>query len=203
MSEHSLIYSFRVTRAAPLPREERRRALIEATRPLLLEQGASISTRQVAEAAGIAEGTIFRVFRSKQELIDAVVADLVSPETILTRLDAVGAGPLEQVTAGLIGVLMQHAREARALFGVLRPAGPPPDAAASKPHPREDANLRILDHLQDALAPHVAELSVTPRRAAGALMSLAFGSSFAPSATLTPESVAHLLLHGIAKETAC
>ncbi len=60
-------------RASALPAEERRAAIIEAVRPLLVEHGEAITTRQIAAAAGIAEGTIFRVFADKDELLDAVL----------------------------------------------------------------------------------------------------------------------------------
>ena len=47
--------------------------VVEATLPLLLAHGTALTTRQIAEAAGIAEGTIFRVFPDKESLIAAVV----------------------------------------------------------------------------------------------------------------------------------
>jgi AcrR family transcriptional regulator len=73
------VYDRRVTqvqgrgRAAALPIEERRSAIVAATLPLFLDQGASVTTREIAQAAGIAEGTIFRVFADKTELLEAVV----------------------------------------------------------------------------------------------------------------------------------
>ncbi len=63
-------------RATPLPRDERRAALIAATEPLLEQFGREVSTRQIADAAGVAEGTIFRVFATKESLIDAVLDEV-------------------------------------------------------------------------------------------------------------------------------
>ncbi len=59
--------------------EDRRAALIAATIPLLREHGLDVSTRQIAQAAGVAEGTIFGVFPDKNSLV-------------VTRADP-GAGP--------------------------------------------------------------------------------------------------------------
>ena len=56
-----------------MPAEERRAAIIEAVRPLLVDYGESVTTKQIACAAGIAEGTIFRVFADKDELLDATL----------------------------------------------------------------------------------------------------------------------------------
>ena len=56
-------------RAAALPVEERRAAIVTAALPLFLEGGARVTTREIATAAGIAEGTIFRVFDDKHALI--------------------------------------------------------------------------------------------------------------------------------------
>ena len=70
-------------RAAALPPEERREALIAATLPLVLEHGTEVSTRLIAEAAGVAEGTIFRAFPSKDELIEAVVTSAFDPSSLV------------------------------------------------------------------------------------------------------------------------
>jgi len=60
-------------RASAMPAEQRRAAIIDAVRPLLVEFGETVTTKQIACAAGIAEGTIFRVFADKDELLDATL----------------------------------------------------------------------------------------------------------------------------------
>jgi len=67
-------------RASAMPPEQRRAAIIEAVRPLLAEHGESVTTKQIAYAAGIAEGTIFRVFADKDELIDATLEAALDQE---------------------------------------------------------------------------------------------------------------------------
>jgi AcrR family transcriptional regulator len=73
-------------RARPLSPEDRRAAIITATRPLLMEHGRRTTTKLVAEAAGIAEGTIFRVFPSKEELFQAVLDAEFEPEPFLAAV---------------------------------------------------------------------------------------------------------------------
>ena len=76
-------------RASALPPEERRAAIIEAVRPLLVEHGESVTTKQIACAAGIAEGTIFRVFADKDELLDATLEAALDQETFEAALRAI------------------------------------------------------------------------------------------------------------------
>src|SRR5690349_3699156 len=57
VSEYSLSYAEPMSeRARPLPPAERRAALVAATLPLISEHGPAVSTRQIAVAAGVAEG---------------------------------------------------------------------------------------------------------------------------------------------------
>src|SRR5438128_11034621 len=85
--------AIRTTRAAALPPDERRSMIVAATLPLLLEHGDRVTSRQIAEAAGIAEGTIFRVFADKDEVIAAVIEAALDPEPLEAALAAIPAGP--------------------------------------------------------------------------------------------------------------
>ena len=42
-------------RASALPADERRAAIVAAVRPVVLEHGERVTSRQIAEAAGVAE----------------------------------------------------------------------------------------------------------------------------------------------------
>ncbi|MEV6153508.1 helix-turn-helix domain-containing protein [Nonomuraea sp. NPDC052129] len=77
----------RVPAMAP---EERRATLIAATLPLLREFGTAVSTRQIAEAAGVAEGTIFGVFPDKASLVRAALMSAFDPKSAVAALTGIG-----------------------------------------------------------------------------------------------------------------
>lgn len=79
MSGRSAVAPTPIRRASPLPPEERRVAIVDAVLPLLIDRGVGVTSREIAAAAGVSEGTLFNVFGDKDELIDAAVEAAIDP----------------------------------------------------------------------------------------------------------------------------
>jgi AcrR family transcriptional regulator len=144
VSENSLTSTLRRVppasrRAAALPPEERREALIAATLPLVLEHGTDVSTRLIAEAAGVAEGTIFRVFPSKDDLVEAVVASAYDPSLLvdsLARIDR--TAPLTVRLVAAVELVQRRLQRISHLVSALAAHRPQPEALALLVEPDRD-----------------------------------------------------------------
>lgn len=98
-----------MVRALALPVDERRRMIVDATLPLLLQNGEMVTTRQIADAAGIAEGTIFRVFGDKDLLIAAVVERALDREPLERALRGIDLDqPFEDCLETAIVIIQQR-----------------------------------------------------------------------------------------------
>ena len=136
--------------------DDRRSALIEATLPLLLEHGRAVTTKQIAEAAGVAEGTIFRVFDSKDDLVTGSLEHAFALEPFLDDLRCIEPDqPLRQLVAELVSVLQFRFRGIFELMTAVGMVGPP-KAHRHMEHDRELA-AKIM---ADLLEPHQGELAV-------------------------------------------
>ncbi len=95
----------RAGRASPLPPEERRRSILRAVAPVILERGATVTTRELAEAAGVAEGTLFRVFDDKATLVRAAVLAALDPASAIPDVEAIDRSlPLRDRLLTLVGI---------------------------------------------------------------------------------------------------
>jgi AcrR family transcriptional regulator len=180
------------TRASALPPDERRAAIVKATVPLLIEHGSAVSTRQIAEAAGIAEGTIFRVFPDKQAVIAAAVEAAFESTWFEKKVAAIDrAQPMEAQLVEATHLLQRRFAVIWHLLPVAREAG------LIQPGQRRPLGVQALT---DLIAPYADRLRVDPEIAARRLRSLALATSnpgFEPDGPVPPEELVSLLLDGI------
>jgi AcrR family transcriptional regulator len=113
--------------------DDRRAAIVEVALPLLREHGPSVTTRQVAEAAGIAEGTVFRAFGSKDELVRACAAAVFDSGPVVTELRAIDhALTLDERLVAGVAVMRRHVERIVSLVSVLHHAGIHPQLEAGR-----------------------------------------------------------------------
>ncbi|HYQ74175.1 helix-turn-helix domain-containing protein [Cellulomonas sp.] len=104
----------RTGRARPMSRDERRAAIALATVPLLEAHGAQVSTRQIAVAAGVAEGTLFRAFDDKVELLTAAAERALDPTAGVAEIDDLpAAADLAAELTQLADVMAARGRRVR------------------------------------------------------------------------------------------
>src|SRR3954469_20403355 len=86
--------------------------IVAAAIPLLLEHGEMVTTRQIADAAGIAEGTIFRAFPDKDALITAAAEAAFDTESLDEALAAIDPSlPFEEAIRVAVEVLQRRVVE--------------------------------------------------------------------------------------------
>ena len=106
--------------------DARRAAIVTATLPLLREKGRAVSTREIAKAAGVAEGTLFRAFDNKDEIITACVHEAFDNAGLLADLTAIDrALPLRDRLAVAVGVMQEHLKGIFTMMSVLQATGQP------------------------------------------------------------------------------
>ncbi len=180
-------------RAKPLPPDSRKAMIIDAVIPLLIEHGRAVTTRQLADAAGLGEGTIFRAFGDKESLIEAAVARFLDPEPLRAALRAIDpALPLEQKITEILFHMRARMEGVHGMMNALGMVGRPPI--------RSEPGV-LTQIIGQVLAPDLPRLNATPERIIQFVRLIALASSipgFSTGQDIATTELASLIAYGVA-----
>jgi AcrR family transcriptional regulator len=180
--------------------EDRQEAIAIAAIPLLAEHGTHVTTGQIAKAAGIAEGTIFRVFKDKQELLDFCVLRAFRTRELVERMGMIPLDqPMSERLIEAMTMIDDMAARLGALMHTLGATGYHPGEAKHAKDPKSDEQgkppmMEEFEQTTTAIASLLSsgheQLRLPVDRAAGYLMGLIFMTRMQPARTARPEEKA-------------
>lgn len=191
-------------RARRLPPEERREVLLDATLGLIREQHALPTTRQIAEAAGVAEGTIFRAFATKGELFDAVLERTFEARPLFDGLAKIdGTTGLEAVMIEIVRLLQARFLEIFDVMGAFSLMGPPERFRDPKVQRRQERKGAAM--VLALLEPYADELRTPVDQVARMTRLLTFSGSHRhinDGQILRAEEIVDTILYGVSARPA-
>ena len=112
-----------------MPPDERRLAILKAVLPVVRERGTDVTTRELAEAAQVAEGTLFRVFDDKESLVREAVAAALDPSDDIARLGGIPLDlPLEERLTEVLRIGAARVADMALWMSVMHRLGRGPEA---------------------------------------------------------------------------
>lgn len=205
-------------RARGMNVEERRAQIVQTTLQLLTEVGPSVTTLQIARAAGISEPTIFRAFADKNEVLGACFDEVTKPDHLAVELEATAriAGLTERLTK-IIEAIRKHSERTGAVLNAIRlavmfkPSDLTPHAEGQSRTWGDDRRKRWTETHRivhaavcDLLKPDEANLRIPAADLAALVLTIVLpigrsGPLSAGLSNVTTSQLADLILHGALK----
>ncbi|MCU1684641.1 MAG: TetR family transcriptional regulator [Amycolatopsis sp.] len=165
--------------------EDRRAMIVRSVLPLVLEHGAAVTTNQIARAAGIGEGTIFRAFKDKDELLDACVAEAIKPDDALAAIAEIPLDqPLSERLVEAADTLAAHLQRMGSVMSAMHASGRahrnPEDRAKRKSQGRggrRDTMTAMRAAMADLFEPEQDKLRLPAEQVSSLFLSLLFGGA--------------------------
>lgn len=186
--------------------------VVQAAIPLLVEIGPSVTTLQIARAAGISEPTIFRAFTDKNDVLAACLAEITDPRYVLAELDAIEPNlPLRERLVAVIEVVRAQGERTGAVVNAVSVAVPAQPRGRESLSDEERTRLsenrttsytRLHTAISAVLEPDSTTLRMPVSDVAtlvlAIVMALGRGGGWDTGiAGITTDGLADLILHGI------
>lgn len=188
-------------RARPLAVEDRQAMIIDAVIPLLLEHGKDVTSRQIAEAAGIAEGTIFRAFGDKETLIGAAVTSFMEGRHRQELEPSIDSQlPLEVKLRELVEGSRHRVRDVMRMAALMGRPPIPPDDRRPRDAQRmwsEAQRLRFNTSIAAIFDGDRDALRISPEELGDYVRMIAIASTIPLGREFSVDEVVDLIMHGI------
>ena len=136
-------------------KEETRKRILDAAKRLFGKRGfASTSTRELASATGIAVGTLFNYFPSKESLAMSLVADALGRGTLGFDARRRGAESLEEDLFAFVAAGLRELEPYRAFLGDVVETGLSPFGRSAAAREGDDLRADHLETVGAVLADH-------------------------------------------------
>lgn len=180
--------------------DDRRKAIVHAALPLVIKDGANVTTSQIATAAGIAEGTVFRVFKDKSELLASCITEALKSDEEVERIAAISRELclVDRLTES-IDAVTGYLDRMWGVMSALRDTGYQPPAHKPGEHKGPPLEMRRISQAVAELFDG-EQVRVDPEHAARLLLGLVFtnrmqGKGMGETAA-EPAVLVELFLHG-------